>query len=61
MNRHSRRAMRAQAGNIYIFFRDKMFYPLTLKDDEDARRNAEFNPGTTRVEDIDGNVIWRQQ
>lgn len=32
-----------------------------MKDDADARANAECNPGTTRVEDISGRVVWRPQ
>lgn len=44
--------------DIYIFYRADMFYPLNLKDDEDAIANAECNEGTTKVEDIYGNVIW---
>lgn len=43
---------------IYIFHRDGMFYFLNLKDDEDAIANAECNDGTTKVVDINGNVIW---
>ena len=43
---------------IYIFYREDMFYPLNLKDDADAIANAECNEGTTKVEDIHGNVIW---
>jgi hypothetical protein len=37
---------------VYIFFRKEGFYPIELKDDADARANAERNPGTIRV--IDG-------
>jgi hypothetical protein len=45
----------------YLFIRKEHFYPIELEDDEEARRHAELNPGTVRVEDIYGNVIWRQQ
>lgn len=38
-------------GEVYIFFRDIGFYPIELRDDDDARANAECNPGTLRVED----------
>lgn len=44
--------------NIYIFFRDNHFYPLELRDDDEARANAAINPGTTRVEDLVGRAIW---
>lgn len=43
----------------YIFFREGMFYPIDLKDDEDARQNARVNPGTLRVETLGGTVVWR--
>lgn len=43
---------------VYIFIREGGFYPLALKDDVDARRNAECNPGTIRVEDTVGRVVW---
>lgn len=45
---------------IYIFFRESgaFWYPLELRDDNDARVNAELNPGTDRVEDITGRVVW---
>jgi hypothetical protein len=43
----------------YIFFRRGTFYPITLRDDDDARRNAECNPGTLKVENVDGSrLIW---
>lgn len=43
---------------VYVFFRPGHFYPLELVNDEDARANAECNPGTIRVEDGHGRVIW---
>jgi hypothetical protein len=42
----------------YVFFRNEGFYFVTLKDDEDAVNNAHHNPGTLKVEDIDGRVVW---
>lgn len=45
----------------YIFFRKEGWYSIELRDDDDAKRNAEFNPGTLRVEDIHGRVVWRRQ
>jgi hypothetical protein len=35
--------------SLYVFFRESGFYPLELRDDNDARANAESNPGTIRV------------
>lgn len=46
---------------VYIFFREDMFYPIELYDDKDAVENAIHNVGTTKVEDIQGNIIWEQE
>lgn len=44
----------------FLFFRADGFYYVTLYgDDEDIRANAELNPGTLRIEDLDGNVVWK--
>jgi len=43
---------------IYLFFREGGWYPIQLKDDEEAIRNAESNKGTIMVRTIDGEVIW---
>lgn len=45
----------------YVFFREGMFYCVNLSGDEDVIPNVECNPGTIRVEDIHGRVVWRQQ
>lgn len=45
---------------VYVFHREDMFYPIELDDDIDAINNANFNEGTTKVEDIEGNIIWRK-
>lgn len=37
------------------------WYPITLVDDADACRSAENNPGTLKVENINGDVIWQAQ
>lgn len=43
----------------YIFFREGMFYPVELRDDDDARANAECNPGTLKVENLLTNeIVW---
>jgi hypothetical protein len=44
---------------VYIFFREEGFYPLELWGNDDARKNAEANPGTLKVEDTKGNTIWK--
>jgi len=45
--------------HCYIFFREGGFYPVMLHSDEEARRSAEANAGTVRVETQTGFVIWR--
>ena len=52
-----------------VFFRQDFFYPMdippmpgdhpdkTIK--EIARDNADCNPGTIRVEDINGRILWQ--
>lgn len=44
---------------IYIFHREDMFYPIELNDDNDAIKNAEYNEGTTKVENRSGEIIWK--
>ena len=45
---------------MYIFFRSEdYFYFIELRDDNDAIENAKCNPGTVRVEDILGRIVWR--
>ena len=42
----------------YIFFRGEWFYMVHFKNDDDARANAECNPGTTRVADFHNRTVW---
>ena len=54
-----------------VFFRKDRFYPMDIPPIPDdfpdkpiekiARDNAECNPGTIRVEDTHGRVLWRAQ
>lgn len=44
----------------YLFFRKDGFYPLEMRDDQDAKHNAEINPSTCRVETLDGRVVWAE-
>lgn len=46
---------------LYVFVRKEGFYTIRLYDDDDARHNAKINPGTLRVEDQQGNVVWSLQ
>lgn len=52
---------------IAIFFREDGFYPVEFMDPakcgksmpEQAGEHAELNPGTLRIEDVEGNVLWQ--
>lgn len=41
-----------------IFFREGHFYMVALAEDDDLNLHAKLNPGTLRIEDIRGNVLW---
>lgn len=44
---------------IYLFYRTGHFYPIGCWNDDDARANAECNPGTTKVENATtGKIVW---
>lgn len=50
-------------GRVVLFFRDGMFYPITLSGKVPAAKecadHAELNPGTLRIEDaLTGEVLW---
>lgn len=57
----SRPVLMLERRTPYVFFREGMFYPINMKDDADAIVNAECNPGTLRVEDVSGRVVWSLQ
>lgn len=61
MNRHERRKAKKADSFTVIFFRKNGWYPVTLKKGEDFTKHIDLNPGTERVEDIAGNVLWRLQ
>lgn len=44
----------------FVFFRDKMFYVVEIPP-EQVLANVELNPGTTMVQDVNGNVVWQLQ
>jgi hypothetical protein len=54
---------------VLIFFRkdngEDFFYPVEADPRRDLKEQAEkmaiINPGTLRVEDINGNILWRPQ
>ncbi len=44
----------------FVFFRGAHFYVVEIPRSQ-VVENVELNPGTTRVEDIKGYVIWQLQ
>ena len=43
----------------YLFFREeRFFYPIDLPGDWSIEDNVKCNPGTIRVETVDGKVLW---
>ena len=49
----------------FLFFRkdengNQFFYPVEIPRDQ-VLANVELNPGTIKVEDLAGKVVWRQQ
>jgi hypothetical protein len=54
---------------ILLFIREEGFYPIEFPADVWAKRtpaehaeiNALNNPGTLRVEDLEGNILWSLQ
>lgn len=55
--------------HLAIFIREEGFYPIQFMDPavcgktmaQQAADHAELNPGTMRVEDVEGNILWRVQ
>lgn len=45
---------------VFLFFREGHFYPVEIPRDQ-VLANVELNPGTLKVEDIKGNIVWRLQ
>jgi hypothetical protein len=47
---------------VALFFREidgnEVFYPVEDNLKQDWAEHARLNPGTIRVEDMDGNVLW---
>ncbi|KQM37960.1 hypothetical protein [Sphingomonas sp. Leaf10] len=56
--------MTAPAGITAIFFREGMFYPVKFMGSkspaDEAADHAALNPGTMRIEDTSGNVLWKK-
>lgn len=41
----------------FIFFRDIGWYPVEIYRDQ-VIANVNLNPGTLKVEDMQGNIVW---
>lgn len=48
----------AKGMRTVIFFRAEGWYPITLPVGEDLEPHVKCNPGTLRIEDIKGKVLW---
>lgn len=44
----------------YIFFRDTGWYPIQEVSDEKVLAHIPLNPGTRKVETVDGRVLWQE-
>jgi hypothetical protein len=44
-----------------VFIRADCFYVITGRRNEDWAKHAELNPGTQRIEDMEGNILWSLQ
>lgn len=45
---------------VYIFFRDGFFYPVEEESDEKVLKHVPLNPGTKKIETLDGRVIYEE-
>lgn len=54
-----------QIAEIMLFIRKEGFYPIEALPNVDLKKQAEDsalrNPGTLRVEDMRGNILWSLQ
>jgi hypothetical protein len=47
-----------------IFHREGFWYPINVYEDDDWNalgEHAALNPGTLKITDPDGNILWRPQ
>lgn len=47
-----------------VFIREETFYVIMTYEDEgfaELAAHAALNPGTLRIQDVQGNVLWRPQ
>lgn len=65
MSEHNATGQIGGPTEVMIFVREGMFYPVQgvrgVPLPQQAAGHAALNPGTLRVEDIHGNVLWRLQ
>lgn len=65
MSTNDQQSETAVLGEPMIFVRAEGFYPVPSVIGRDLRQQAEdhalLNPGTLRVEDVRGNVLWSLQ
>jgi hypothetical protein len=51
---------RANGLETFLFFREGFFYPVEIPP-EQLLANIELNPGTLKVEDLSGKIVWQLQ
>ena len=44
---------------VVLFHRKEGWYPIEAPIDDDLAHHAELNPGTLKITDIDGNILWQ--
>lgn len=42
----------------FIFFRKGGWYPVKIPKESDVPEHVHLNPGTIRVEDMKGRIVW---
>jgi hypothetical protein len=45
---------------IYIFYREGFFYPIEEEDDEKVLEHVDLNPGTKKIETLEGRVVYQE-
>lgn len=57
MNDNARTELKTEP---FVFFRGDMWYVVEIPPSQ-VIANVELNPGTTMVQDVSGNIVWRPQ
>lgn len=60
MNVNTKAVRKGTTMLTYIFFREGTFYPIAEESDELILEHIRLNPGTLKVEALDGRVVWKE-